>query len=230
MTDNPFANVEGCVFDAYGTLFDVHSAVARHRDALGERAQQVSQLWRSKQLEYTWLRSLMHRHADFWQVTGDALDYALDACGVDDTQLRSALMAAYLELAPYPEVADVLARLRAAGLRLALLSNGTPKMLDAAVRSAGIEALVDDVLSIEEVGVYKTDPRAYRLAVDRLGIAADSIAFFSSNAWDVAGAAAFGFRVVWINRFGQRPERLPGQPLSELGSLADVLVLLGRSA
>lgn len=222
-----FQNIQACVFDAYGTLFDVHSAVARHRDRLGEAADRVSTLWRSKQLEYTWLRSLMGRHADFWQVTGEALDYAFDACGVADSALREDLMQAYLNLDCYAEVPETLTRLKARGMKTAILSNGSPAMLQAAVDGAGLAGLLDATLSVEEVGLYKPDPRVYRLAVDRLGVAADRIGFQSSNGWDVAGAACFGFRVAWINRFGQRRERLPCAADAELKTLTELPALLG---
>ncbi len=213
------SGIQACVFDAYGTLFDVHSAVGRHRARLGEAAEAISALWRSKQLEYSWLRSLMGRHADFWRVTGDALDFALDTHGLNDAMLRGDLLAAYRELSCYPEVPRVLARLREAGVRCAILSNGSPEMLRAAVTSAGLEGLLEAVLSVEEVGIFKPDPRVYQLAVDRLAVPASAISFQSSNAWDAAGAASFGFRVVWVNRFGQRPERL-GYPADvELSSL-----------
>ena len=161
--------IEACVFDAYGTLFDVHSAVARLRAQVGERADALSQLWRSKQLEYTWLRALMGRHADFWQVTGDALDYALARAGVDPA-VREPLMQAYLELDAYREVPDVLRRLRDGGLRTAVLSNGEPRMLAAAATSAGIGELLDAILSVEEVGIFKPHPNVYQLALDRLGV------------------------------------------------------------
>lgn len=189
-----------CVFDAYGTLFDVHSAVARHADACGPDAQAISALWRQKQLEYTWTRSLMGRHADFWTVTGEGLDYALRAFRKDDPALRRALMDAYLTLAPYPEVPDVLLRLKSAGIKTAILSNGTPDMLEAAVRSAEIGDLLDGIYSVESVGVYKPDPRVYSLAVEALGVPKERIWFQSSNPWDAAGAGAFGFNVVWCNR------------------------------
>ena len=215
-----------CVFDAYGTLFDVHSAVGRLRPQVGPHADELSQLWRATQLEYSWLRALMGRHADFWQVTGDALDYALTRTGVD-ASVRAPLMQAYLTLEAYPEVADVLRRLRAAGLKLAILSNGEPAMLAAAVENAGIGDLLDAVLSVEEVGVYKPDPRVYRLAVDRLGVRPDQVAFQSSNAWDVNGAACFGLRPVWINRFGAPAERLPGDVERELRDLSGLPGLLG---
>lgn len=218
--------IRACVFDAYGTLFDVHSAVGRLRPQVGPQADELSQLWRSKQLEYTWLRALMGRHADFWQVTGDALDYALARTGLD-ASLRAPLMQAYLSLEAYPEVADVLRRLRAAGLRLAILSNGAPAMLTAAVENAGIAELLEAVLSVEEVGVYKPDPRVYRFAVERLAVRPDEIAFQSSNAWDVNGAACFGLRPVWINRFGAPAERLPGAAEHELRDLSALPGLLG---
>jgi len=227
MSDPRLDAVRVCVFDAYGTLFDVHSAVGRHRERLGEQAAAVSALWRQKQLEYTWLRSLMGRHADFWEVTGEALGYALQAHGVDDASLREDLMQAYLSLDCYPEVPDVLSRLRAKGLRCAVLSNGSPRMLEAAVDSAGVGHLLEAVLSVETVGVYKPDPRVYRLAEQRLGAARAEILFHSSNAWDVAGASAFGLAVAWINRFGQVREHLPFAPLVEIDSLSPVPDLLG---
>lgn len=221
------SGIQACVFDAYGTLFDVHSAVARHRARLGEVADPVSTLWRGKQLEYTWLRSLMRRHADFWQITGDALDYALDSHGVADDELRTDLLAAYRQLSCYDEVPPVLRRLRQSGLRCAILSNGSPAMLAAAVTSAGLDELLEPVLSVEDVGIFKPDPRVYQLAVDRLGLPAAAVSFQSSNAWDAAGAVSFGFRVVWINRFGQRPERL-GLPVDvELPTLEGLPATLG---
>lgn len=227
MANDRFSNVKACVFDAYGTLFDVHSAVGQHKQRLGAHADAVSALWRTKQLEYTWLRSLLGRHADFWQVTGDALDYALDAHDVNDTALREDLMHAYLNLSTYPEVMAVLQRLQQNGMRIAILSNGSPMMLDAAVTSAGIAELLDAVLSVEDVGIYKPDPRVYQLAVDRLGVAATQISFQSSNAWDAVAAATFGMRVAWINRFGQRRERLTAQPDAELRTLDELPPLLG---
>jgi 2-haloacid dehalogenase len=218
--------IEACVFDAYGTLFDVHSAVTRLGARVGDRADALSQLWRSKQLEYTWLRALMGRHADFWQVTGDALDYALARTGVDPS-LREPLMQAYLALDAYPEVPEALRRLRAAGLKAAILSNGEPRMLAAAATSAGIAELLDAILSVEEVGIFKPHAKVYQLAVDRLAVRPDQIAFQSSNAWDVSGAATFGLRTVWINRLGMPPERLPGAAEHELRDLSGLPALLG---
>jgi 2-haloacid dehalogenase len=226
MSAGRMAGIHACVFDAYGTLFDVHSAVARIGDRLGDQADALSQLWRTKQLEYSWLRALIGRHADFWQVTGDALDYALARTGVEPA-VRAPLLEAYLRLDAYPEVPSVLRRLRAGGQKTAILSNGEPKMLAAGAQSAGIDGLLDAILSVEEVGVFKPDPRVYQLAVERLGVPANAIAFQSSNAWDVHGAACFGLRPVWVNRFGAPPERLPGAPEHELGDLTGLPALLG---
>lgn len=227
MTHPAFADIDACVFDAYGTLFDVHSAVGRSGKALGDKAESVSALWRQKQLEYTWLRSLMGEHADFWQVTGDGLAYALAAHGVEDSALHTKLMNQYLSLDAYPDVADCLSRLRSGGKKTAILSNGTPKMLHAAIESAGLDEQLDLALSIEDVGIYKPDRRVYQLAVDRLATEGKRICFVSTNAWDANGAANFGFRVAWMNRFGKEPERLPGELSAVMTSLEELPGLLG---
>jgi 2-haloacid dehalogenase len=221
------SEIKACVFDAYGTLFDYASAAARCRDVLGDKLDPLNALWREKQLQYTWLRALQGRHADFWRVTGDALDFALETLGLPDAGLRARLMDLYLTLDAFPEVPETLRRLKVAGIRTAILSNGTPDMLDAAVRNAGIGDLLDAVLSVEAVGAYKPHPKVYHLAVDRFGIAASAISFLSSNAWDAYAASAFGMRVVWCNRYGQRPERLPGGPDCEIRSLAELPALIG---
>jgi len=222
----PLSDIRACVFDAYGTLFDYASAAAGCRHVLGDRIGPLTALWRDKQLQYTWLRALQGRHADFWQVTGDALDFAL-GLGLDDPPLRGRLMDLYRTLDTFPEVPEMLKRLKAAGLRTAILSNGSPDMLDAAVNKAGIGDLLDAVLSVELVGVYKPHPKVYQLAVDRLAVPAGAISFQSSNAWDAYAASAFGMRVVWCNRYGQRPERLPGKPDHEIASLAELPELVG---
>lgn len=221
------SGIRACVFDAYGTLFDVASAAARCSDVLGERAAAVAALWRDKQLSYSWLRGLQGRHADFWQVTGDALDYTLETFEIDDAALRARLMDLYLTLSAYPDVSATLRRLKDAGLGTAILSNGSPRMLQAAVEAAGIGGLLDHVLSVETVGVFKPHPSVYQLAVDRLGVPAAAIAFQSSNGWDAHAASAFGMRVVWCNRIGQRRERLPGAPDHTVRSLAELPALLG---
>jgi 2-haloacid dehalogenase len=215
-------SIRACVFDAYGTLFDFSSAASGCKDELGEQTVPLTTLWRDKQLQYTWLRSLQGRHADFWQVTGDALDYALETLGIAKPALRQRLMELYLTLRPFPEVSDVLRRLQGAGIKTAILSNGTPAMLAAAVAGAGIGDLLNAVISVEDVGVFKPHPYVYQLACDRLGIGAENIAFASSNAWDAWSASAFGMRVVWCNRYGQRREKLPGQPDYEIRSLAEL--------
>jgi 2-haloacid dehalogenase len=194
---------------------------------LGESIDKLTALWRDKQLQYTWLRALQGRHADFWQVTGDALDFALETLTIEKPGLRDRLMNLYLTLDAFPEVPDVLKRLKTAGLRTAILSNGSPMMLDAAVKEAGLGSLLDAVLSVEEVGVYKPHPKVYQLAVDRLGVPAGAIAYESSNAWDAYAASAFGMQVVWCNRYGQRPERLPGKPDRMVRSLAELPSLVG---
>ncbi|MEQ8604389.1 MAG: haloacid dehalogenase type II [Marivibrio sp.] len=229
MTDRPeIHGADACVFDAYGTLFDVHAAVGAVKAEIGPEAERLSQIWRQKQLEYTWLRSLMHSHADFWRLTADGLDYAMEATGlIDRADLRAKLLDLYLRLDCYGEVPATLDRLKASGLATAILSNGAPEMLESAVANAGLADRLDAVLSVEEIGIFKPDPRVYQLACDRLGAEADRICFLSSNAWDVAGAAHFGFQVVWINRFGQPRERLPGAPKAVIETLDELPALLG---
>jgi len=219
-------DIRACVFDAYGTLFDVHSAVGAHRERLGQQANEVSNVWRTKQLEYTWLRSLMGDYTEFWQVTGEALDYALDAHGIDDKSLYDDLMQAYLELKPYEEVHQVLSKLKSAGYKIAILSNGSPAMLEAAIRGANIEDLLDASLSVNDVQIFKPDPRVYELATKAFNVEPQQVLFQSSNAWDASGAAAFGFKVMWVNRFSQRPERLPAKPDYEATNLNQLLELL----
>lgn len=227
MSGGNLSGIRACVFDAYGTLFDYASAAAHCRDALGDKFSALTLLWRDKQLQYTWLRSLQGSYTDFWRVTGDALDYALESLDIEDASLRERLMQLYLTLDPFPEVAETLARLKAAGLKTAILSNGSPAMLKPLVANAKIGGLIDAVLSVDEVGVFKTHPAVYQLAVDRLGVPASAICFQSSNAWDAYAASAFGMRVVWCNRYGQARERLPGSPDREIRSLAELPALVG---
>jgi len=219
--------VEACVFDAYGTLFDVHSAVAGLRERVGPAHAELSAGWRVRQLEYTWLRSLMREHVDFWQLTGDALRVTLQSLGLMDTSLHDALMQAYLTLEAFPEVKRSLTLLKRAGIPTAILTNGTPAMIEAAVSSAGLDTLIDQQLSIESVGIYKPDPRVYQLAVDSLGVTASKISFQSSNGWDASGAAHFGFQVAWVNRYSQPAEALPGEVSVVLPDLEGLPALLG---
>ena len=218
--------VEACVFDAYGTLFDFASAARACEDIPRDAADRLTALWRDKQLQYTWLRAAQGRHADFWQVTADALDFAMETLGIANATLRKRLMGLYLELDAFPEVPQVLQRLKQAGLQTAILSNGTPTMLEAAVKHASLGGLIDSILSVEEVGVYKPHPKVYQLAVDRLSVAARTIAFQSSNSWDAHAASAFGMQVVWCNRYNRRRERLPGAPDREISSLAELPTLV----
>lgn len=199
------------VFDAYGTLFDVHSAVQRHADALGPRAESLSELWRTKQLEYSWVHGLMDRYVGFWDLTERALDFALARHPEIDGACREKLLDAYRDLDAYGEVPGMLDRLRGRGVRTALFSNGNAAMLERAVASAGLDARLDAVLSVDPVRTFKTAPEAYRMALDRLGTTRESVLFFSSNRWDIAGAIAFGFDAVWVNRKGQ-PDEYPDQP------------------
>ena len=219
--------IRACVFDAYGTLFDVRGPVARLAADIGPHAEDISRLWRQKQLEYSWLRSLMGVHADFWHVTGDALDYALDQYGVSEPGLRDELMALYLKLDAYPEVAEALAAVKARSKLTAILSNGSPSMLDAAVRHAGLDTLFNMVLSVEDVGIYKPSRRVYRHAMQKLQIhEAPAICFVSSNTWDTAGAAQFGFQVVRVDRFGLKDDRIPGKPAAVVKDLSGLAALL----
>lgn len=220
-------DISACVFDAYGTLFDVSSVARGAQNELGERWQALSDLWRTKQLQYTWLRGLAGHHADFWQVTGDALDYAMTSLDIDDAGLRDRLMNLYLSISAYPEVPDMLAHLKERRMKLAILSNGTPDMLAAAAKNAGIAAYFDAVLSIEEVRVYKPHPSVYQLAPQRLDIPKERICFLSSNSWDAWSAKAFGMHALWCNRFGQAPERIPTTPDGEMSDLSALPGWLG---
>lgn len=211
------------VFDAYGTLFDVHAAVARHAGAIGPDATALSETWRAKQLEYTWVLGLAGRHASFWDLTERALDHALARHPAVDRALRSRLLDAYRDLDAYPEVPGTLRALRGAGWRTAILSNGDAAMLARAVASAGLADDLDAVLSVETAGTFKTAPAAYRLATERFGVAPGAVLFGSSNRWDVAGAAAFGFRPVWVNRTGL-PDEYPDLPPDRVIGSLDALL------
>lgn len=220
--------VGACLFDAYGTLFDVHSAVRGHAARVGANAESLSAVWRTKQLEYAWVRSLMNAYVDFWRCTADALDFALSQYGLaHDGELRELLLQAYRTLSVYPETRRVLQQLRSAGIRTAVLSNGSLQMLQAAVRSAGLDDLDLPLLSVDSLGVYKPAARVYQSAVDALGIDRAEISFQSSNAWDIAGARAFGFRTVWINRARQPDEYGLRGDVPELPSLDDLIRQIG---
>lgn len=210
------------IFDAYGTLFDVHSAVARHAAAAGPEAARLSEIWRAKQLEYSWVLSLAHRYEPFWLLTERALDYAFARCPGVDRALRPRLLDAYRSLDAYPEVASALEALRGCGLRTGILSNGDLPMLQDAVSSAGLAGRLDPLLSVDAVKVFKTSPRAYELALSALHLRPKEIAFVSSNRWDIAGASAFGFTAIWVNRAGL-PDEYPGlEPAAVVANLAEL--------
>jgi 2-haloacid dehalogenase len=220
-----------CVFDAYGTLFDV-AAAAREcaaedgREKFAAKWVQVATDWRLKQLQYTWLRGLADAHTDFWEVTQNGLDYALDASNLDgDSELRERLLALYWELSAYGEVPAMLTALKAAGMNTAILSNGSPDMLNGAVKSAGIGAVLDDVLSVQDVGVFKPHASVYDMVGNRFGGAKSDVLFVSSNCWDACCGAGYGFFTAWVNRSGEPIDRLPWQPqvvLSDLTTIPDI--------
>jgi 2-haloacid dehalogenase len=214
--------IHAVVFDAYGTLLDVHAAMARHAPRLGPTWQQISADWRQKQLEYSWVRSLIGRaqYQDFWQLTQDALTWTAARHGISDTAVLADILHAYRRLDPYPEVPALLQEIRDRGMPRGILSNGEPGMLADAVRSAGLDEILDFVLSVETVGVFKPDPAVYRLTEQQLALQPAQIAFVSSNAWDAFGANAFGFQVFWINRTGQPDEYGLRQVATELSDLA----------
>ncbi|MDH7796483.1 MULTISPECIES: haloacid dehalogenase type II [unclassified Beijerinckia] len=209
-------------FDAYGTLFNVHAAVDRHRDAIGAQADRLSELWRAKQLEYTWTRTLMGAYRDFRVLTAQALDFAAARFGGIDAQTRAALLAAYETLDAYPDAKPCLAALKAQGARLAILSNGTPAMLEAAIDAAGLNSLFDAVLSVDTLQAFKTLPRTYELVTARFQAKPDAVTFLSSNRWDIAGARQFGFRPVWVNRTSQPDEYPDLSPVKAIKSLAEL--------
>ncbi len=225
--------IDTCIFDAYGTLFDVTAAArqaAAEPDfaALADTWPKVAADWRDKQLQYTWLRAVTGAHADFWQVTGEGLDWALDASGLSgDAALRERLMQLYWELSAYPEVPAMLQRLKDVGVATGILSNGSPEMLQGAVSSAGIGRLLDHVLSVESVGVFKPDAKVYDLVGRAFGCEAGNVLFVSSNGWDAAAATGYGFTTAWVNRMGLPLDRLPWQPAHVMDDLTGIPDLAG---
>ncbi len=203
------------VFDAYGTLFDVHSAVGRYRDEVGPKADLLSAIWRAKQLEYTWIHARVERHTTFSALTEQSLDFAIAAIGGIQKGLREELLSAYRSLNAYPEVPGVLDDLKGSGARLAILSNGDPEMIDAAVHSAGFDGVFDAVLSAAQVGIFKPAMPVYKMASDFFNVAPSAISFQSSNRWDIAGAHVFGFQTVWINRLNA-PDEYPDMPAGRI--------------
>ena len=216
-----------CVFDAYGTLFDV-AAAAREaaaepgREAFAKVWQKLAGDWRQKQLQYTWLRAVTEAHTDFWTVTQDGLDWALEANNLTDPELRERLLALYWQLSAYPEVPAMLGALKRAGLNTAILSNGSPEMLDGAVKSAGLTEVLDDVLSVQSVGIFKPHKSVYALVNERFSCTSDQVLFVSSNGWDAACASGYGFQTVWVNRANEPVDRLPWIPANTLPDLTTI--------
>ncbi|MEH6653398.1 haloacid dehalogenase type II [Loktanella salsilacus] len=214
-----------CIFDAYGTLFDVNAAARRAAQEPGQERlaavwEQLARDWRQKQLEYSWLRAVADRHCDFWQLTQDGLDWAMEAAGLDDPALRKRLLALYWELEAYPEVPAMLRTLKDRGMTTAILSNGPPDMLRAAITLAGLNDLLDDALSVEDVGVFKPHVSVYDMVGNRFGCRRDQVMFVSSNGWDAAAGAGYGFHTAWVNRLGAPIDRLYAQPQHVLPDLS----------
>ncbi len=227
MTETKISGIVARVFDAYGIPFDVHSAAERCRGDLGDKADQISNTWRTKQLQYSWLRSLMREYVPFWQVTGEALDFAPAEADMENTALREKLMNLYLQLSCYPEVPEMLKTLEDNGLQTGILSNGSREMLDSAVENSVLDSVLDASLSIDDVGVFKVHPRVYEMATARFSCAPSEVCFMSSNAWDAWAASHFGFQVAWVNRFGQLREHMPGGTSAEIKTRTELPQLLG---
>jgi len=217
------------VFDAYGTLFDVHSAAARHRQTIGANWDRLSQLWRTKHLEYTWITAQTGRHTTFWRLAEQSLDYAIAAVGGVPRGVRDELLTAYRTLSAYPEVADVLVALRQRGASLSILTNGDPDMIGNAVASAGLVGLFDALITVHEAGIFKPDRRVYQLVCDRLGVSPAAISFQSSNRWDITGAKVFGFYCVWVNRLGA-PDEYPDAPADRIVTNLEPLLATATTA
>ena len=226
--------IKACIFDAYGTLFDVSAAARQAAQEPGAESwasawPKLSEHWRAKQLQYSWLRAVTGDHCDFWQVTQDGLDWAMEASNLSDPGLRERLLALYWELSAYPEVPEMLSQLKQMGKNTAILSNGSPDMLSGAVTSADLEDVLDDVLSVESVGVFKPHASVYDLVEARFGCARDEVLFVSSNGWDAGCATGYGFTTAWVNRVGAPVDRLPWTPAHVLSDLTTIPDLAGRA-
>jgi len=218
-------NIKAIIFDAYGTLFDVNSATKKCKDKIGNKWESFANYWRTTQLEYTWLRSLMNRHKDFWQVTEDSLDKSMKAFKIDSS-MRSELLSLYKILSIFPEVKDVLNNLKEKNYKLAILSNGTPALLNELVKSNNLDNFFDDIFSIEEVGIYKPDSKVYNLPINRYQIQKDEVAFLSANTWDVSGGGNYGYNAVWVNRNNNIFDNLDYQPKHQVKQLGELLDLI----
>ncbi len=211
-------NSKAIVFDAYGTLFDVNSAAEKSKDKIGNKWENFANFWRTTQLEYTWLRSLMKKHKNFWQITEDSLDKSMETFQIDKS-LRNDLLSLYKELSPYPEVKNVLENLKKKSFKLAILSNGTPELLNHLVKSSDLENLFDDIFSVEEVKIYKPDPKVYDIPVNKYKVSKGEITFLSANTWDVSGAGNYGYNSIWVNRNNSVFDKLDYKPKNEVKNL-----------
>ncbi len=218
-------NIKAIIFDAYGTLFDVNSAAEKCKDKIGNKWEDFANYWRTNQLEYTWLRSLMNRHKDFWKITEDSLDKSMKTFQIE-ISMKNELLDLYKKLSTFSEVKDVLNKLKEKNYKLAILSNGTPALLDKLVKSNNLDNVFDDIFSIEEVGIYKPNSKVYDLPVNKYQIQKNEIAFLSANSWDVSGGGNYGYKAVWVNRNNNVFDKLDYQPKKEIKHLAELLDLI----
>ena len=218
-------NVKAIIFDAYGTLFDVNSAAEKCKDKIGDKWESFANFWRTTQLEYTWLRSLMKRHKDFWQITEDSLDKSMKAFSIDPS-MKNELMNLYKVLSPFKEVPETLKKLKGKNFKLAILSNGTPSLLDEMVKSNNLDKLFDDIFSIEEVGIYKPDSRVYDLPIKKYKIKNSEVIFLSANTWDVSGAGNYGYQSIWVNRNNNIFDNLDYKPSNQIKDLTELFSLI----
>ena len=218
-------NIKAIIFDAYGTLFDVNSAAEKYKDKIGDKWESFANYWRTTQLEYTWLRSLMSRHKDFWQVTKDSLDKSMEAFKIDSS-MRGDLLDLYKILSTFPEVKEVLSKLKEKNYKLAILSNGTPTLLNELVKSNNLEGIFDEIFSIEEVGIYKPSSKVYDIPIQKYKIKKDEVIFLSANTWDVSGGGNYGYKSVWVNRNNNVFDSLDYIPQYEVNNLGELLDLI----
>ena len=218
-------NVKAIIFDAYGTLFDVNSAAEKCKDKIGDKWESFANFWRTTQLEYTWLRSLMKRHKNFWQITEDSLDKSMKAFSIDPS-MKNELMNLYKVLSPFKEVPETLKKLKGKNFKLAILSNGTPSLLDELVKSNNLDKLFDDIFSIEEVGIYKPDSRVYDLPIKKYKIKNSEVIFLSANTWDVSGGGNYGYQSIWVNRNNNIFDNLDFSPNNQIKDLTELVKLI----
>jgi 2-haloacid dehalogenase len=218
-------NIKAIIFDAYGTLFDVNSAAEKCKDKIGDRWESFANYWRTTQLEYTWLRSLMNRHKDFWQITEDSLDKSMKVFNID-LSMRDELLNLYKVLSPFREVPEVLKTLKKKKFKLAILSNGTPALLDELVKSNNLDNIFDDIFSIEQVRIYKPDSKVYEMPIQKYSIKKNEIAFLSANTWDVSGGGNYGYQSIWVNRYKNIFDNLDYKPNLEIKDLSELIDLI----